>query len=339
MTTHETEGDDSSSWPPASLVAAFRARKHLHWDKLGVVLTGERWRAGGDLHAVAVWSARVGLWIAGIWLVAVTLAYYWHGHIGGDAHAYWATTHRASSLYAIVYGPDRYLYSPAFAQLVAPLTHLSWPVFAAIWIGAETAAFAWLLRPLGWSLALPALLWCVPELAIGNVLGFVGVALVLSITRPWAWPMMLLTKPTFGVAMLWHAARREWRRLGVALAVTAVIAGASFCVAPNLWWQWLHFLTAMSTGAGHTGGTLWLRLPLAAALSIYAGRTNRPWLLPAAMLIATPAFAGSPSLTVLAAIPRLRVRGYGEPVESMSVNHKLLNTPSRESGSPVGRVV
>lgn len=48
---------------------------------------------------------------------------------------------------------DAYLYSPAFAQLIWPLAQLPWPLFVAAGAVAGFALYAWLLRPLGRTLA------------------------------------------------------------------------------------------------------------------------------------------------------------------------------------------
>ena len=50
-----------------------------------------------------------------------------------DAYAYWTT--RSGPMYdAQTAGSlGAYLYSPAFAQILAPLTWLPWPVFVTLW--------------------------------------------------------------------------------------------------------------------------------------------------------------------------------------------------------------
>src|SRR4051812_9738143 len=60
-------------------------------------------------------------------------------------HTYWATgagvTYGGSNPYTI----GAYLYAPAFAQAIAPLTELPWPIFAALWTAAIAAAYIWLV--------------------------------------------------------------------------------------------------------------------------------------------------------------------------------------------------
>ena len=57
-----------------------------------------------------------------------------------DMHTYWATgagfDYGASNPYEI----GAYLYAPAFAQVISPLTTLPWPWFAALWTAVSVAA-------------------------------------------------------------------------------------------------------------------------------------------------------------------------------------------------------
>ena len=73
-----------------------------------------------------------------------------------DAYAYWTT--RSGDFYAAAETGriGAYLYSPAFAQLLAPLTWLPVIVFTAIWTSINCAAVWYLLRR--WSL--PSLSEC-----------------------------------------------------------------------------------------------------------------------------------------------------------------------------------
>jgi hypothetical protein len=244
------------------------------------------------------------LWGAGLYLLYVTVAYYLsHDRLGGDAHAYWLTGQEWYIPYEIAPNRnDAFLYSPAFAQLIRPLTWLPWPAFLTIRICAEASAFLWLLKPLGWRWALPLVLWCSPELVIGNILGFLGLALVFGIVRPWTWAAMFLTKPVFGLGSVWFAARREWGHLGLALASTALVTAVSVAFDPEAWSRWISFLASSAHGST---STLLARAVIALVVVMLAARTQRPWLLPCALLVATPVFAGAPSLTILAAIPRL----------------------------------
>ena len=171
---------------------------------------------------------QAGLTVAGLMFTGLYLLILVGGQGFLDAHAYWATD--LGHLYqgAVVGGRDAYLYSPAFAQLIWPLTQVPFPVFAAFWFVAEGAGLLWLLRPLPWSWQVPFLLLASPELVSGNIHVFLAVAIVLGFRYPAAWAAVLLTKVTPGIGLLWFAVRREWRSLAIALAATVVIAAVSF---------------------------------------------------------------------------------------------------------------
>jgi hypothetical protein len=103
---------------------------------------------------------------------------------------------------------------------------------------------------------------------------------------------VLLTKVTPGIGLLWFAARREWRNLGIALGVTGAIVAVSLILEPGLWQGWIDLLAreAFDGGAsqGHIPIPLLVRLPIAAALAVYAGRTSKKWLLPVVAFLAMP---------------------------------------------------
>jgi hypothetical protein len=224
--------------------------------------------------------------------------------LGGDGHAYWLTAHRGQ-LYGLPPGSrDAYLYSPLFAALIWPLAVLPWPVFLGVWMAAELLAYAWLVRPLGWGWGVPVWMLCCIEVTQANIQPFLAIAIVLGLRRPAAWAFPLLTKVTLGLGPVWFAARGEWRRAGVAIGATGAIALVGVALAPSAWSQWLHFLSQ------HSGGqsTLLVRLALALALTLFAARTDRAWLLAPAALLATPVLVGISYLGLLAGIPRLMAR-------------------------------
>src|SRR6185369_7005509 len=104
-------------------------------------------------RAPAPVAARIRAWlgidaflvIAGVFVALRLLDVYpWTASVL-DLHTYWAT--RAGIDYAgsnpFIIGA--YLYAPAFAQLIAPLTALSWPAFAAIWTAMIALVYVWLV--------------------------------------------------------------------------------------------------------------------------------------------------------------------------------------------------
>jgi len=256
---------------------------------------------------------RAGLTVAGLIFTGLYLLILVGGQGFLDAHAYWATD--LAHLYqgAVVGGRDAYLYSPAFAQLIWPLTQLPFPVFAVLWAAAEGLCLLWLLRPLPWSWKVPFLLLASPELVSGNIHVFLAVAIVLGFRYPAAWAAALLTKVTPGIGLLWFAVRREWRSLAVALGATAAIAAVSFLVAPSLWPAWFSVL-ANNTGTGGVSELavpIWVRLPPAIVIVVWGALTGRRWTVPVAATLAVPAFYLH-TLTMLYAIFRLEWVGQRE---------------------------
>ena len=245
------------------------------------------------------------LWIAlGLFMYEGIATFAGAGRYGIDAHAYWLTGHHHQLYGAAPSTADAFLYSPAFAQLVHPLTALPWPAFYGVWVCLEAAAFVWLLKPLGWAWGVPAFLLCGFEIYQGNVIGLLAVTLVIGMGRaPEAWAFPALTKVTITLGPLWFLARGQWRSLARAAAATAVVVAISAAINPGAWADWLQLLLH------HPGldPSLPYRIVAAAGVAVYAARRDRMWLLAPAMVLATPVTHGlGQYLTLLAAIPRLR---------------------------------
>lgn len=246
------------------------------------------------------------LWAAGVFVSWYAVSWYSaRGMIGMDAHAYWLTAHDHNLYGAAPMTRDAFLYSPAFALLIMPVAQLPWLMFAIVWITAEVLAFAWLLAPWGWRWAVPLLLLCTVETALGNIYAWVAIAAVLGMSRPGAWCFPLLTKITPGMGIIWFAARGERRNFASALGITLIITTVSFAIAPQLWIEWVHFIF---TTPRSTAIILPYRIAGGVLAAIIAARTNRPWLLALAMFLASPVIAIN-SLTILATIPRLLKTG------------------------------
>ena len=227
-----------------------------------------------------------------------------------DAYAYWTT--RGGDMYdgQTAGAMGAYLYSPAFAQLIRPLTILPWPIFVTIWTAFNLAIVWWLLGR--WSL--PAMLFLpIPfEIVSGNVHLMYAAAIVLGFRASFTWALPILTKVTPGIGLAWFAVRREWRQLGLALGVTALIVAVSFALDPALWRQWFDIIAASSSTPATLGWylpvALIVRLPIAIVVAAVAGLTGRAWLLPIAVTLALPVLWLN-SLAILAAcVPLSRVR-------------------------------
>ncbi len=183
---------------------------------------------------------------------------------------------------------SQYIWSPAFAQLTAPLRLLPFPVFLAMVRALELASLI-AMAPYGAWVAL-GMEPVAAEVNAANINLILIACVVASIRWPAAWVLPLLTKPSMGVGMLWYAARGEWRKLAIALGVTGVIAIISFAVDPAAWWAWLEALEhhGLSGGPGILSVSVWARLPVAAIIVIWGARTDRPWTVPLAAIIGIP---------------------------------------------------
>jgi hypothetical protein len=269
----------------------------------------------GARYPLFVRTGQVGLWVlAAVMLVQVArvgIGSLW----GLDAHAYWMTRD-ATVLYDAQPGArDAYLYSPAFAQLIVPLVNLPWPAFMLAWFGLELTALWWLVRPIPWRWSFPIALLCLPELLIGNIYLLLAFALVLAMRSPAWWTLSVLTKITPGVGLLWFAVRGDWRKFWAGTGVVGLVVAVSFSLAPALWQQWVEFLWGHRHGASD-GGAWALRSALAVVLVILAARARQVWLVPVAALIASPVLA-VPTLTLLAAVPRLLLEQQHGPTSTI----------------------
>jgi hypothetical protein len=224
--------------------------------------------------------------IAGV-VAAVMAAYINYYADALDAHAYWLA--RAPNLYGAVDGePLAYVYSPVFAQVIAPLQRLPENVFVAMWLAAIVLCLAWL--------AGPRLLWLAVIVAWGdiqsaNIHTFMAVAIVLSFRYPAAWAFPLLTKVTPGVGMLWFVRRREWRALVIALGVTGAIVAVSFMADPQSWFDWIDVVRRSSQVPALSLSALtplWLRLIVAAAIVWFGAGRKAKWTVPIAAMLALP---------------------------------------------------
>jgi hypothetical protein len=179
--------------------------------------------------------------------------------------------------------------APVIAWLMYPLTLLpSWTVFIGAYLILNLAAVVALGRR--WApiliLAFPPILL---ELVNANVHLFMALAIWAGMRWPGAWAFLFLTKVTPAVGVVWFAARREWRNLGLALGATAAIFAVGFAIAPGQWLEWLRSL-AISAGQAQVGDlpALLVRLPIAAVVVWFAARTDRAWLVPVGCLLAMP---------------------------------------------------
>jgi hypothetical protein len=254
----------------------------------------------------------VGIAVAVIaWALIVVFSDPW-GRLWGtgqDARCYWQATLADPYLHSDWNDPIAYVYSPAFLQLVSPLTALPWQAFMAAWTAILVLAVRFLTGPrlLAAGLIFP---FAAMEVAGGNVSLLLAAAIVIGFRWPAAWSLVLLTKITPGIGLLWFAVRGEWRSLGIALGATAAIALVSFVLLPDQWRAWVD-VVIQNAAAGKSGTwasapiPLWIRLPFAIALVVWGARTDRRWTVPVGAMLALPALWYGGLSMLLAVIPLL----------------------------------
>jgi hypothetical protein len=120
--------------------------------------------------------------------------------------------------------------------------------------------------------------------------------------------MVLLTKVTPGIGLLWFAARREWRAVAIAAGATAAVCLTSFAVTPQLWIAWLNLMASTDPAPLH--GWVWIdaplswRLGLAAPLVVLGALRGLRWTVFAAAFLALPAVWVTSEVILLAALSR-----------------------------------
>ena len=230
-----------------------------------------------------------------------------------DFHAYWESrdiiNYPAYSPFLI----GAFLYSPAFAHVIAPLTALPWQVFAGLWTALLLTAYVWMAG----KLALPLLLTSIVvalELYLGQVDILIAAAIVIGFRYPAAWAFPLLTKLAPGIGLLWFVFRREWRSLLIAGAATIGIAAISAVLAPTLWKGWIDLLLRSASDHEIVSGSylaipIWLRLPVAVGLLYWGARTDRYWVVPVAAFLATPILWANVFTILVGVLPLMPAAG------------------------------
>ena len=203
---------------------------------------------------------------------------------GNDARVYWEAAIAPGMYDGSTITASALMYSPAFVFWTEPLRWLPWPVFHLLIVVLEVLALAWLVGPL-WG----ALLLLVPvvyfELASANLNLIAGALLVLALSRPALWSALALTKVTPAVGGLWHLFRGEWRAVGIALGVTALLIAPTL-LWPWAWGEWFGQLIASSGERSFWPVPFAVRAVIAVGVVWYAARNDRVWLVPLAAAMA-----------------------------------------------------
>ena len=206
-----------------------------------------------------------------------------------DAHAYWVAD--PATAYTLPEGaPDALLYAPPLVLLFALLGSLPWPVFIYGWTLVEAGAIAFMAGPLTLLLILTHPI--ATEITLANIHALLGIAVIVGLRWPGAWSVILLTKITPGIGLLWFVFRREWRSVGIALAWTAAIAVPTMILAPDLWARWLDAILANHGTREYVEGILATPLPIriaaATVLLWWGARRDAAWVVPIATMLGLP---------------------------------------------------
>lgn len=235
-----------------------------------------------------------------------------------DVYAYWAT--RDGYEYSVARQGDTgaYLYSPAFAQVIAPLTALPWQAFAGLWTALVAAPLLWLAGR--YAVLLVLLPPVFMSVALGQLDLLFALVAIVGLRWPAVWVLPILTKITPGVGLVWFLVRGEWRSLGIALGATFATVVASAALDPSDWAAWVAMIARLEFPA--LGGGLWflpvpllVRLPVVAALIAWGARTDRAWVLPVGVCLSLPTvWVNTP--TILVALLSLTAVGARTPAGS-----------------------
>jgi hypothetical protein len=246
-------------------------------------LAERAWRHRYDIVGLALVAA---IWVA-IVVFSEPFGRLWG--TGQDAYCYWFPALSDPYARSDWTDPIAYVYSPAFLQLLEPIRALPWQAYVAAWTAILLGA-VFVLTGRKW-FAVGVVLGLM-ELAGGNIHLLLAAAMVLGFRWPATWALVLLTKITPGIGLLWFAVRGEWRQLFIALGATALIVALSFATMPDAWVQWVGVLTRVAGRDGTWAAVpipFLVRLPFAVALVVWGARTNRRWTVPVAGMLALPA--------------------------------------------------
>jgi glycosyl transferase family 87 len=226
-----------------------------------------------------------------------------------DLWAYWSTRFGLDYALARPGESGAYIYSPAFAQLITPLTALPLPVFTALWTVFLGAVLYWLAGWRGFFIGILAPVTM--SLAIGQLDVLMAAVIVIGFRWPAVWVLPFITKLTPGIGVLWFAARGEWRSFAVALGTTIAVVAVSFAIAPAAWAGWIDMLIRFQLPTSANGVFLpvpiWARLPLVALLIVWGARTDRRWTLPVAMTFSLPTVWLNTPTILIGALPLLAI--------------------------------
>lgn len=223
-----------------------------------------------------------------------------------------------------------YSYSPAFAQAIAPFHLVGFEAFVAVARAAELACAFLLAGP-----ALMIALFLPPvatEINATNINLILVVCIAFGFRWPALWSVVLLTKPTMGIGLLWFVLRREWRQLGIALGATLAIAAVSFLINPRAWLDYIPAVLSYDFAPGWPfPWPIWFRLPVALPLVIWGARTSRPWAVALGAMLAAPRLYFLSPVMLLGLLPLLPNAAFARGLRARwSRQETAVRLPSRK---------
>ena len=221
-----------------------------------------RWAPGLPILQRLVVALLFGSMLVWIYLIAGDWNF-------GDINAYWLAAHRlrdGQPLYLGNLSPDSYQvfrYAPWFAWLWVPLTYLpralvdwGWATILAIASVAILVAIVRLRTPAAWAFAFLMTPWLLSLVQVGNIQPLIVAALAFGISRRSGPIWIAIAASLKGTPLLFalvYFARREWLRIGLTVAATAVL------LAPFL----LYDLSGYQTDPGRSVSLYYYVSPLA----------------------------------------------------------------------------
>ncbi len=219
--------------------------------------------------------------------LAVDAAYRWT--TPSDEHAYWLAGRNlleGRSIYELArlgsVEPYAYHYPPPLAQAMAPIAAvLPAEVWTVAWTVLLLGCLYWLAdSSLVVALASVAFVPVAVELWFRNIHLPLAVVSYLGLRR---WPVLLgigsLVKLSPGLGLVYLAAKGRFRDAAVGLGAAAIVAAASYVLAPDLWREFVD--VTLARGPLDVSGLLpipyLVRLVAATLVVLVAARTREPW--------------------------------------------------------------
>jgi hypothetical protein len=227
-----------------------------------------------------------------------------------------------------------YAYSPVFAQATAPFRLVGFDAYVAVSRAIELVCAFWLAGPaLFIALLLPPV---ATEINAANINLILVVAIALGFRWPALWAIVLLTKPTMAVGLLWFVFRRDYRSLAIALGTTLALAAVSFAFNPGLWADYVTTLTVMNPTPGWPfPWPIWVRLPFVLVLVVWGSVTCRPWAVALGSMLAAPRLYFLSPVMLLGLLPLLPGASFGKRIRATCAAQV---TPVATSYSATGQV-